>query len=66
MTFQYEDGCRVETQPNRPYGVRARLFNPDGKLVKQMTFEPNEEEHWAAEVIYVRHWLMKNGSVYYG
>lgn len=62
MRFEYEDGCCVETQVNRPYGVRARLFDPKGKLIKQMTFDPGEEEHWAAEVIYVRHWLMKDGT----
>lgn len=60
MIFVYEDGCKVETQPNPPYGVRARLFDPKGKLIKQRAFKPGEvydEEDQMAEIMYVCYWL---------
>jgi hypothetical protein len=53
MKFDYEDGFSVETQPNPPYGIRARLFDPNGKLVKQDQYPPDEEEHWIADLIYI-------------
>jgi hypothetical protein len=58
MIFDFDDGYKVETKPNPPYGVRARLFDPNGKLVRQRVFKPGEaydEEHHMAETIYVQH-----------
>lgn len=55
MEFQFDDGYRATTQPNPPYGIRVRLFNPKGKLVKKQTFPLEEEEHWVAELIYSRY-----------
>lgn len=58
MIWDYEDGYSVETQPNHPYGIRARLFDPQGKLVKQEQYSLDEEEHWVADLIYINHRLV--------
>lgn len=53
MEFTYEDGWRVETKVNKPYGIIARIFNSKGKMVAKRNYPLEEEEHWIAELMYV-------------
>ena len=53
MEFKYEDGWKVLTRPNPPYGTTVGIFNPKGKMVTRRTYEPDKEEHWIAELMYV-------------
>lgn len=53
-TWPQEDGYTVVTEPNPPYGIRGTLRNPKGKIMASRTFPMMEEEHWIAEIMYVR------------